>query len=195
MRLFAAAIVLSAFCAAPALAQDKPFEGPSVTAIGGIDVSQPYGDAKVGALYGGQFGYDWQSDDTVFGLEGEVGGTTARNCITIYHPAGAGDRSCEKPGRDLYIGGRVGRVLGDSTLLYAKAGYTNLRQTVDYRDGATGSTNPAYSGSATSSGFRLGGGIEKRLGSNLTLKSEYRYSNYEGAYSRHQAVAGLGFRF
>ncbi|MFA6112568.1 MAG: outer membrane beta-barrel protein [Sphingomonas sp.] len=193
MRLFAAAITLSGFVAGPALAQDKPFEGASVTVIGGVEVSQSFGDAKVGALYGGQLGYDWQSDHIVFGLEGEVTGATATDCTTYYYPGGANARSCEKPGRDLYVGGRVGTVLGESTLLYAKGGYTNLRRAFDYTSGGSGPAS--YSGSGTTDGFRVGLGVEKRLESGLTLKTEYRYSNHEGPYSSHQAVVGLGYRF
>jgi len=193
MRPFAAALMLSAFVAAPALAQDKPFEGPSLTVIGGVDVSQSFGDAKVGALYGAQLGYDWQSNTMVFGLEGEVNGSTGRNCTAIHHSASPDDRYCDKPGRDLYLGGRIGTMLEESTLLYAKGGYTNLRRTFDYVAGGTGTAS--YSGGGTTDGFRVGAGIEKRLASSLTLKAEYRYSNYEGGYSRHQAVVGLGIRF
>lgn len=195
MRLFAATLVLSALGVAPALAQgasDKPFEGSSVTAIGGIEASQVFGDAEIGALYGGQLGYDWQANNIVYGVEGEATGATARHCDTIHFGA-ATDQYCVKRDRDFYVGGRIGAVVGDSTLLYAKAGYANAHNIYDYRAGGTGSSS--YSGSSTADGFRVGVGVEKRLGRSLTLKTEYRYSNYTGVYSRHQAVAGLGFRF
>ena len=196
IRLFAATIALSAFGATPALAQtasDKPFQGPSVTAIGGVDDSQWYDGAKAGALYGGQVGYDWQSAGIVFGVEGEVTGATGTHCVTIYHVGGGTDRSCVSPRRDFYAGGRIGTVVGESTLLYAKAGYSNAGLGFDYRPGGTGPAS--HLGNATADGFRVGAGIEQRLGGNLTLKAEYRYSNYEGGYSRHQGVMGLGFRF
>ncbi len=196
MRLITAAIILSAFGTAPALAQetpDKQFEGPSLTAIGGVDVSQGPGDRKAGALYGGQGGYDWQSGKTVFGIEGEVTGATGSQCFTIYQTGGGADRSCMRSGRDFYAGGRIGTVLGRSTLLYAKAGYTNTLLNFDYRIGQTGQVTDL--GRSISSGYRVGVGVEQRLGDRLILKAEYRYSNYEYSFSRHQTVAGLGFRF
>jgi outer membrane immunogenic protein len=181
--------MLSALAAVPALAQDKPFQGPSVTVIGGVDVGQSFDQAKAGVLYGGQLGYDWQSNNIVFGIEGEVTGATTKKCTS----SGGTISACQKADRDLYIGGRIGTVVGESTLLYAKAGYANGRQVFEIRDSATPSNN--YSNGGTSDGIRVGAGIEKRIGKNLTAKTEYRYSNYGGDYSRHQGVVGLGFRF
>ena len=196
MRRFTAALMLSVFGAAPAFAQDESdtaFAGPSVTLIGGIEAAQWYGDAKAAGIYGGQLGYDWQSNGIVFGIEGEATGGTGEHCTTIYYTAGGADRSCVKPGRDLYAGGRIGTVLGETTLLYAKAGYSNVHETVELRDRATGSIRSSAGG--TIGGYRVGIGIEKRLGQTFLLKTEYRYSNYAGDYTRHQAVVGLGLRF
>lgn len=196
MRLFTAALMLSVFSAAPALAQDESdtaFTGPSVTLIGGIEAAQWYGDAEAAGIYGGQLGYDWQSNGIVFGVEGEVSGGTSKNCTTIFRGVGAADEGCVKPGRDLYAGGRIGTVLGETALLYAKAGYSNVHETFELRDRASGSLRSSASG--TIGGYRVGIGIEKRLGQTFLLRTEYRYSNYEGDYSRHQAVIGLGLRF
>ena len=33
------------------------------------------------------------------------------------------------------------------------------------------------------------------LGPNSFAKTEYRYSNYEQGFEKHQVVAGFGFRF
>lgn len=44
-------------------------------------------------------------------------------------------------------------------------------------------------------GVRGGVGVEQKLGKSVSLKAEYRYSNYDGPYSRNQGVVGLGFRF
>lgn len=190
MRLFTAAILLSVLGAAPVLAQDASkdsFDGLSATLIGGIEGGQWYGDTQPAGVYGGQLGYDWQSDRLVLGIEGEVSGVTAKNCWTIYRSPSSAELSCIETGRDLYIGGRIGTTLGDTALLYAKAGYSNVRQTLEVQEKPIASDNV--------DGFRVGIGIEKRLGKNFLLKSEYRYSNYEHDYSRHQAVIGIGLRF
>lgn len=191
MRLFAASLLLSAL-ATPALAQDnpdKPFEGASVTAITGVDVGSQLGWSKAGFMYGAQIGYDIQRGRTVLGIEGEVSDATTKQCFN-YATFG----SCGNASRDLYVGGRIGRVVGASTLVYAKAGYTNARSEYSYYDATTTPTTLG-SGSGKSDGIRGGVGVEQKVGKNVALKAEYRYSNYEGTYSRNQGVVGLGFRF
>lgn len=132
MRLFAASLLLPALAATPAFAQDtsdKPFEGVSVTAISGVDFTSEPGNNATGVIYGGQLGYDFQRGKTVFGVEGELTGSSSKGCA-----GNASFNYCTKQDRDLYIGGRIGRVVGDSTLLYAKVGYTNNRLTGSYVD-------------------------------------------------------------
>lgn len=195
MRTFVASLLLSALFAAPALAQnqpDKPFQGPSATVIVGVDHASASGRSGTGVVYGGQLAYDLQSGSTVFGIEGEITGASTRYCYS--GAVVAGDRFCDKANRDLYIGGRLGKVVGDSTLIYVKAGYTNARDDFEYRDGGTGANN--YSGDGVQGGVRGGIGVEMRIGRNFTVKAEYRYSNYSNSdYDRHQGVVGVGFRF
>ena len=99
-----------------------------------------------------------------------------------------------RAGRDLYVGGRVGSVVGGNTLLYAKAGYTNARVRVDYEDGTAGTVND-FTDRTNLDGVRAGAGAQFAIGSNAYLKTEYRYSNYQDGVDRHQVVGGLGFRF
>ena len=194
MRMFVASLLLSALTATPALAQDnadKPFESASITAIAGVDGTSQFGANDTGVLYGAQAGYDIQRGGTVFGVEGEVSGSSTKECYNYTSPAGAS--YCSKADRDLYIGGRLGQVVGKSTLVYVKAGYTNYRDKFTYVDPVT----PANSarGSGVLDGIRGGVGVEQKIGSNVSLKAEYRYSNYERDYSRNQGVVGVGFRF
>lgn len=196
MRIFLPlAMLASALVAGPALAQDepaKPFQGAKVTAIVGVDSTSISSREGTGVVYGGQLGYDLQSGRTVFGIEGEVTGASTSVCYSGAFVAN--DRFCDKADRDLYIGGRLGRVVGNSTLLYVKAGYTNVRNQFDYRDGGTGANN--FEGDGTRSGIRGGVGVEQRIGRNVTAKAEYRYSNYSDSdHSRNQGVVGLGFHF
>ncbi|WP_448661192.1 outer membrane protein [Sphingomonas sp. CJ20] len=196
MRLIAASLMLTLFGALSAAAQDgpdKPFAGPSVTVIAGVEGANHYDGWKAGAVYGGQVGYDMQSNDLVVGVEGEVTGASGRHCTTIHHTTGGNDSSCVATGRDFYLGGRIGTVIGDATLLYAKVGYTNPRRSYDYRVGQSGSFT--QTGSVTTDGIRVGAGVERRLTNSMTLKAEYRYSNYTGSFDRHQGVIGVGFRF
>ncbi|MFN6936409.1 MAG: outer membrane protein, partial [Tsuneonella sp.] len=103
-------------------------------------------------------------------------------------------------GRDLYVGGRLGFQAGASTLFYVKGGYTDARLKGSYDDGVT-----VVSESDSLGGFRVGGGLEQKFGSNFAVRAEYRYSDY-GEYSydgfntgisvsRHQGMLGLIGKF
>ena len=125
----------------------------------------------------------------LLGIEGEVSDSDARACDGSR--SAADPRFCVKAGRDLYVGGRVGTVVGGRSLLYAKAGYTNARVKLT-QDGGTGQITLDRT---ALDGVRVGGGAEVALSQNTFLKAEYRYSNYEAGLERHQVVGGFGVRF
>lgn len=200
IALFTAALAASTALAAPAFAQeaDQPFTGPRAEAIVGwdrIDDSSTTGvDAEDGVVYGGAVGYDFQVGGAVLGFEGEAtGSTTKQEAFGVLAP---GDSLRVKAGRDLYVGGRVGFLVGERALIYAKGGYTNAQVDTRYRTGTTTVTDKE-----TLDGWRLGAGAEVSLGGNLYVKGEYRYSNYTEANNtaidldRHQVVGGIGIRF
>ena len=193
MRSIVVAALFAASAAVPALAQDTaggraPFTGARVEGLAGWDRVQNNGHDD-GVQYGLGAGYDFQTGMGLVGVEGEVADSSVRQCAgsrTVADP-----RLCAKAGRDLYVGGRVGTVVGGNTLLYAKAGYTNAQAKLTSNDG-TGQTTL---GKANLDGVRVGAGAEYALSQNSFVKAEYRYSNYEQGFSRNQVVAGFGFRF
>lgn len=81
-------------------------------------------------------------------------------------------------GNSWSIGGRIGLVR-ESTLWYAFAGYTQADldwdHTVLIRDELAG----GGSGSEKLKGYFLGLGVEQQLFQNVSLKLEYRYTNYD----------------
>lgn len=194
MRTYFAAALIAAAVAAPAMAQDgapPTFTGGHIEAITGVDRVRANGSGKTGVTYGIAGGYDFQArSGAVFGIEGEAADASTDACTRGVIVAG--DRLCATAKRDLYAGGRVGFTAG-STLIYGKAGYTNLRIGGSYDDG-TASTANDFSASRNLDGVRVGGGLEKNLG-RVSVKAEYRYSNYEDGVSRHQGVVGAGIRF
>jgi outer membrane immunogenic protein len=192
-KYLVAAFLASSFAAAPAMAQEgAPFTGPRVEGLVGWDRSQVEdGGREDGVAYGVGLGYDFQMGGAVVGVEAEATASTADECVN--DSLVTGDELCFKAKRDLYAGARIGTVVGDSTLLYAKGGYTNARYGVDYDDGGDGSDN--FSEASNLDGVRLGAGVEHAVGPNSYVKAEYRYSNYEAGFERHQALAGFGFRF
>lgn len=190
MRSIVVAALLAATAASPALAQDKaPFTGARVEGLAGWDRVQANNSHDDGVNYGVAAGYDIQTGMGIVGIEGEVADSSTRECTgstTVADP-----RLCLKTGRDLYIGGRIGKVVGGKTLLYAKAGYTNARAKLTDNDGS-GQITLAHK---DLDGARVGAGAEYALTSNSYIKTEYRYSNYQDGVSRHQVVAGFGLRF
>lgn len=194
MRKFIVAAILAGTVATPALAQDAsgPFSGVRVEGIVGYDTTDVEGDGSNGILYGAALGYDFQAGSLIVGIEAEASDSTIDECVD--NVVIATDTLCAKFGRDLYVGGRVGGQIGSNALLYAKAGYTNARVALDYEDGTAATTNDFNIGDELD-GVRVGAGLEFALGTNAYAKAEYRYSNYEEGFDKHQGVVGFGFRF
>ena len=191
--LFAMALASVAVPAFPAVAQDsQPFSGLRVEGQVGYDTTDIEGENSDGVAYGAQVGYDVQSGGAVFGAEAEVADSTVDECVQDVDVAG--DELCVSAGRDLYVGGRAGAAVADNVLVYGKAGYTNARANLDYEDGTAGEALDFEEGENLD-GVRVGAGVELALGPNSYAKTEYRYSNYEQGFDRHQVVAGFGFRF
>lgn len=203
-KIFVAALIASSALAAPALAQsqapDQAFAGSHVEVITGwdhVNDKSSYDASKDGVTYGGNIGYDIQRGSTVFGVEGEVTGSSISDRTS--NVLDAGDRLRVKAGRDLYVGGRLGFLAGPRTLIYAKAGYTNAQFITDYD---SPNSTPALSLRQRDNydGWRLGAGAEFKLTDKVFAKAEYRYSNYGSQANgvdpeRHQIITGLGVRF
>ncbi|MDY7524163.1 outer membrane protein [Sphingomonas sp. 10B4] len=220
--LTAATAALTLGLAAPAFAQDGPppprddatFTGARAGVILGYDKLQPgrgpnsdIGSNRKadGLTYGGDIGYDAAFHGVVLGVEGEVTGSTA-DVSNAPISAGALGYGRVKTGRDLYVGGRLGYVVAPKTMIYAKGGYTNARLDLTANNG-TVTTGNHYN----LDGYRVGAGVEQKIGRTTYAKVEYRYSNYGDARleyanggntnnfsvntDRHQVVAGVGVRF
>ena len=205
--------------AAPAHAQeDRGFSGPWVAGVGGYDKNQA-GDttdddldedndqSAEGVVWGGAVGYDMDLGTMVVGAEAELTESTADTRSLDGDPETFGLGSVEA-GRDIYVGARAGFKVTPSTLLYAKGGYTNARYNFLGTDGQVEDEQRI-----DTDGWRVGAGVEQKIGSNAFAKLEYRYSNYSEAevdfepegipdtdpfdvdLDRHQVMAGVGWRF
>ena len=180
MRKLFAAAVLAACSATPAFAQDgtQNFNGPHVEVITGYDNVRGGGDSRGGLIYGIGAGYDFRLDNVVVGIEGEAAESTAGDCV---------GEVCVDASRDLYIGGRIGAVVSDNVLVYGKVGYSNARVEATAANVTTDSNLD---------GIRVGAGVEWQIdNSPISLRAEYRYTNYEAGIERHQGVLGLSYRF
>jgi len=180
MRKLIAATVLAACSVTPAFARDasQNFNGPHVEIITGYDNVRGGGDGSSGLMYGIGAGYDFRLDNVVLGIEGEVADSTTGEC---------NGGACADAARDLYIGGRIGAVVGDNVLVYGKVGYSNARVEATAANVTTGTNLD---------GLRVGAGVEWQIdNSPISLRAEYRYTNYEAGVERHQGVLGLSYRF
>lgn len=215
-KIMVAALLTGSAVATPALAQDTnpTFTGPRVEAIlgydhigAGSDVDNNNGrdDQSIdGLLYGVGAGYDVAVGGAVLGVEGEITDSTAKSDRhDLTDQFGFGRVSA---GRDLYVGARAGFLANPQTLIYVKGGYTNQKLGV-----LAGDTNQQTDTSFKLDGWRIGGGVERAIGTNSFAKVEYRYSKYDSAHidymdgatssefdvdtDRHQVVASVGYRF
>jgi outer membrane immunogenic protein len=217
------ALLLAAGSAAaltvPAHAQEeRGFSGPWVAGVGGYDKNQA-GDttdddlnddndqSAEGVVWGGAVGYDMDLGTMVVGAEAELTESTADTRSLDGDPETFGLGSVEA-GRDIYLGARAGFKATPNTLLYAKAGYTKARYGFLGTDGLVEDEQHL-----DTDGWRVGAGVEQRIGSNAFAKLEYRYSNYSNAevdfepegipdtdpinvdIDRHQVMASVGWRF
>jgi outer membrane immunogenic protein len=160
--------------------------------------------------FGVGVGYDFDLGGVVAGVEGEFTESTGEQ-DTDETVDGVNFTSGFETGRDLYIGGRIGFRAAPSTLVYAKAGYTNTSIEANIEGGGD-----RFEFDSNIDGYRLGAGIEQLFGPNAYGKIEYRYSKYGNLdfsddfdlddfdsedfstdidLDRHQVVAGIGFRF
>lgn len=162
--------------AAPASAAD--FAGPRIELRAGWDRAGIDGETEDGIVYGGGLGYDVAVGESMtLGVEAGVDFATTDVAV------GGGELQVK---RDLEAGLRLGVKLGEQTLLYAKAGYTNARVTAQ----AFG-----FSLSDELDGLRVGAGAEYAYGERGFAKVEYRYSNYESGFERSQLLFAIGARF
>ena len=206
-----------AFAAPVAAQEDHGFSGPWIAGIAGYDrnqagssqddgVNADLDQNAEGLVYGAAAGYDADLGTMVIGAEAELTDSTADSDYSDpYTNFGLG---AVDTGRDIYVGARVGYKVTPRTLLYAKAGYTNARFNFIGTDGTSN-----YQQNLDTDGWRVGAGVEHKMGSNAFARLEYRYSKYSSGEidfeasgvadsdhfnidtDRHQVMAGVGWRF
>jgi outer membrane immunogenic protein len=156
----------------------------AVTTIQGpTTIATASGRANVnGWLGGGQAGYNWKSNNWLFGIEADLQGTGERGgsqfCLTAGCPAGS--TFAQADFRLRWFGtlrGRAGWLVNDSLLLYATGGLAVGRLNADYSLGTVGVAAPIATASTgvTRAGFVVGAGGEYRFSERWSAKLEYLY--------------------
>jgi outer membrane immunogenic protein len=144
-----------------------------------------------GIVGGGQAGYNWQTQNWVWGLEADIQGTGERGSRELTCPVGVCTPSTVLPGFHALVilvpgaavplsldqkidwfgtvRGRAGVLVSPKVLLYATGGLA-------YGEVKSSETlGTAFSTTDTRVGYTVGAGVEGAIGGNWTAKLEYLY--------------------
>ena len=173
----------------------KAFAGPRVEATIGLDQSGDdalSGSELTGLRVGGAAGYAGAIGKRVtIGVEGGIGWVVAGSTKMGPFPGTGSTTFKTDAARDIDVSARIGYALSPKTLIFAKAGWADLRYDTHGSDGRN------Y-GPGIANGVRVGAGIEHKLTRNVYAKAEYRLTRteeYRGHDDRHQLLTGVGVRF
>ncbi|MBC6717693.1 porin family protein [Aurantimonas sp. DM33-3] len=149
------------------------------------------GDGFVGGVY---TGYNWQTDQFVYGLEADLGGSNV-------DASGTNATTGAQIDADSNIFGsfraRAG-VAVDPFLVFATGGVAAARNELSLN---------GFSDSQTSIGYTLGAGVEARVSDDVTTRLEYRYSDFgsetydlgntsiSSGFDEHSIRAGIALKF
>jgi outer membrane immunogenic protein len=157
------------------------FAASSVLAINaaGIQSSKPSG-----VTGGFEAGYNWQSSNYVFGVEGDIEALSLSNSVS----SGAVYPCCAPTAFTVTsnvsttwlatVRGRLGYAV-NNWLFFVTGGvaFTDLRGNFAFSDTFANAAESA-SFSDTKTGYTIGGGVEAGLWGNWSVKGEYLYANF-----------------
>jgi outer membrane immunogenic protein len=137
--------------------------------VGGVPVGVAGSYSDQGVVGGGHLGYDYQVSQFVFGVEGDVEGSSYRGTATA-----AGFYTNSEAEIEGSVRGRLG-IAWDRVLFYGTGGvaFGSLRNTV----GAVGAA-PFASATTGRVGWTVGGGVEYAIDPSWSIRAEYRYTDY-----------------
>lgn len=155
--------------------------GPGLLAAGlNLPIAQ---NSRSGILGGGQVGYNFESGWAVFGVQGDIAGMDVKGttpCLTEFSCTAKSDWLAT-------VSGRVGGVVADRTLVYAKAGaawlHTEHSFSVPNLSGlGMGGGFGGFAGASTDTtalGWLIGFGAEYAFTRNWSAFIEYDYMDFE----------------
>lgn len=209
LMLLAGGTALSSACILPAAAADLPYKSPAyvapafydwtgfyIGANGGYLWSSDFAVDAKGWVYGGQLGYNWQAGRFVFGIEGDIQGTSVSESET-----GLGITVTGKIPAFATVRGRLGYAF-DRILIYGTGGWAYTKNELSATNGVL-----TVSDSKWSSGYTFGGGVEWAAWDRWSVKAEYLYVHSGdveltlagvtagGSYNMNVARLGLNYRF
>ncbi|WP_435655853.1 outer membrane protein [Brucella pituitosa] len=166
--------------------------------LGGDQFSRRYikgTDGFVGGIYGG---YNFASDNFVYGLEANIDYADSKNSRDTF-------RGAAITHSDIGFNGALRARLGysiDRALIYAAGGLAVADIEYKARD-----ISGAAKKSSTEAGYTVGGGVEYAVTDNLLLRTEYAFSDYgdksistdvakyKFETKTHTLKVGIGYKF
>ncbi len=139
--------------------------------------------------FGGFVGYDAQFDDFVVGVEAELQ-PDGRKLSAVVPGAGTVE---VKSKWSANLSARAGVAATSKLLIYGRLGYRVNRY--KGRLTAPGGTVPIISASSNANGIIYGGGIEYAVRKNVSLRAEYRETDFSILLKSRQLMAGASLRF
>jgi outer membrane immunogenic protein len=139
-----------------------------------------------GVVGGGLIGYNYQINQFVLGVEGDLTGSSNQGRFTT--PVGLASQNSQY-GFGAGVRGRLGFAM-DRTLIYATGGwaYETIDQTY---------ANPLVNNflqqriSTERSGYTIGGGVEYAFSPNWSARLEYRYTDYGKYVSNYSNLVSI----
>jgi outer membrane immunogenic protein len=179
-----------------------------------------FGDDESGFIYGGQIGFNWQINQFVIGVEGQLSGADIGRTVTITAAPGvgapAGTATITATGTASVdwiatLAARFGVAFGQS-LLFAKVGaawldWSSSASATAFTAGGLVLATAAATGGGTETGWMVGLGFEHAFTPNWSAKIEYNYMDFgdsrTGAaglvvdtdLTTHLVKVGVNYRF
>jgi outer membrane immunogenic protein len=129
-----------------------------------------------GAVAGGQIGYNYQVNQWVFGVEGEMAWSNVKGGVSAINANGPASWNTDVKWVAT-LAGRIGYAF-DNVLLYGKGGVAWADQDYDHPALSGGGAQLDYTGSETRFGWLLGAGVEYGFTPNWSAKVEYDYIDF-----------------
>ena len=129
-----------------------------------------------GVVGGGLIGYNYQINQFVLGIEGDLTGSSNQGRFSGTTPAGYVVSQNTQYGFGAGVRGRLGWAI-DHTLIYATGGWAY--ETIDQTYNNTYFNTLAQNKISTDrSGYTVGGGVEYAFNYNWSARLEYRWTDY-----------------
>lgn len=136
----------------------------------------PFSNSVGGFVGGGTLGYNLQIDRVVLGVEADLDYADLSGSVETPSSQSGNHQSVALSGGFLgTVTARAGVLIDPATLIYAKGGlalYTGEATQTTTADGYK--TN----GTSTFTGWTVGGGIERKLTENISIKLEYAHFDF-----------------